>query len=110
MAPSLAFIGATGHVGAYIAKDFAAARARGALSALKLLTTRPESLSADAEVVRVSSYTDRESLVAALRGVDILVSAMGTQGDYHAAKAALIDAAVDAGIKVRRAVLSCMDS
>src|SRR5271155_2916391 len=44
-------------------------------------------------------YSKPEQLVAALKGCDVLINAMGTEGNYEQSKHALVDAAAKAGVK-----------
>jgi len=46
------------------------------------------------------NYHDPTSLKRALVGVDVVINAMGTEGDFQLAKRNLIDAAAKAGVKV----------
>jgi len=44
-------------------------------------------------------YTKPETLKAALKGCDVLINTMGTEGNYEQSKHALVDAAAAAGVK-----------
>jgi len=44
-------------------------------------------------------YAKPETLEAALKGCDVLINTMGTEGDYESSKHALVDAAANAGVK-----------
>src|SRR5271170_3980503 len=44
-------------------------------------------------------YSKPEELIAALKGCDVLINAMGTEGNYEQSKHALVDAAAKAGVK-----------
>lgn len=44
-------------------------------------------------------YTKPETLEAALKGVDVLINTMGTEGNYEQSKHALVDAAAASGVK-----------
>ena len=46
------------------------------------------------------NYHDAASLEKALEGVDVLINAMGTEGDFEVAKRNLIDAAAKKGVKI----------
>jgi putative NADH-flavin reductase len=45
-------------------------------------------------------YADPATLENALEGCDVLVNAMGTNGDYESNKVALVDVAAKVGVKV----------
>ncbi|KAA8912414.1 hypothetical protein FN846DRAFT_887187 [Sphaerosporella brunnea] len=79
--PSVALLGATG----FISKP--------------LLTTFTTAAAAATEVKDVV-FDDKASLVAALGGVDSLVSAMSMAGDVSTVKKTIVDAAVVAGVRV----------
>ena len=44
-------------------------------------------------------YKKPETLEAALKGCDVLINTMGTEGNYEESKHALVDAAAAAGVK-----------
>jgi len=44
-------------------------------------------------------YSKPETLVAALKGCDVLINTMGTEGNYEYSKHALVDAAAKADVK-----------
>ena len=52
-----------------------------------------------AQVVHID-YAQPTTLLKALEGVDILISTMGTKGNYEECKAALLDAAIKSKVKV----------
>jgi uncharacterized protein YbjT (DUF2867 family) len=44
-------------------------------------------------------YSEPETVEKALRGCDVLINLMGTQGDYEKAKHTLVDSAAKVGVK-----------
>ncbi|KAL2192615.1 hypothetical protein P885DRAFT_81991 [Corynascus similis CBS 632.67] len=97
--PSVAIIGATGNVGSVILK--ALQEAEPAYRSITLLTRSAASASALPRSpnvqVREVDYSSRESLVAALNGIDAVVSAIGTRSVDD--QKGIIDAAVEAGVR-----------
>lgn len=62
---------------------------------------RTSKAEADAKARHVQvDYSDSASIRKALQGCDVLINAMGTNMDHQDNKFKLIDAAVDAGVKV----------
>jgi saccharopine dehydrogenase-like NADP-dependent oxidoreductase len=45
-------------------------------------------------------YHDPKSLQRALKGVEVVINTMGTEGDFQIAKKNLIDAAAKCGVKI----------
>ncbi|BGP43035.1 hypothetical protein JCM10449v2_007050 [Rhodotorula kratochvilovae] len=111
-APVIALVGATGLVGSALLSTFLSALNSGRIAHLRLLTTSPSSPALDAARAHASGrvsvhavrYTAPATLQEALKGADVLVSAMGAQqhaeGRYEDNKARLLDAAVKAGVKI----------
>ncbi|GAA6049191.1 hypothetical protein JCM3770_003302 [Rhodotorula araucariae] len=111
-APVVALVGATGLVGSALLTTLLSATGSARISHLRVLTTSPASSKlapARAHPSRRVSvhgirYTAPETLEEALRGADVLVSAMGAQshaeGTYEDNKERLLDAAVKAGVKI----------
>jgi NAD(P)H dehydrogenase (quinone) len=102
-APSVALIGATGFIGKPLLTTFTAALVSGTISRLVLLTRdagKLQTATSDAVEVQEVDFSENSTLVAALRSVDVLISAMGMSGDVHAVKKNLVEAAAEAGVKV----------
>ncbi|ORY47185.1 NmrA-like family-domain-containing protein [Leucosporidium creatinivorum] len=109
-APVLALVGATGLVGGHLLPTFLVALSKGQLSAIRILTSSPDSdkLNSLRSFPKVSihaiSYSDSSSVEQALSGVGILISAMGSsptkEGSYESSKATLLKAAAAAKVKV----------
>ncbi|KAL2168333.1 hypothetical protein VTG60DRAFT_7377 [Thermothelomyces hinnuleus] len=96
--PSVALIGATGNVGKFILK--ALQQAQPAFRTITLLARSAKSASAlqgPGIQIREVDYSSRASLVAALQGVDAVVSAIGTHSVSD--QEAIVDAAVEAGVR-----------
>ncbi|KDQ55650.1 hypothetical protein JAAARDRAFT_195485 [Jaapia argillacea MUCL 33604] len=107
-APTVALIGPTGLVGSAITPTFVQAALSGEIAELRLLTTdlnKPkvqESVkNGDGKVKAFTiDYDQPITLEDPLRGVDVIVSAMGAQGDMDKRKSVLVEAAVKSGVKV----------
>ncbi|KAH8904968.1 NAD(P)-binding protein [Coniochaeta sp. PMI_546] len=96
--PSVALIGATGNVGRLILQ--ALREAQPPFESITVLTRSAGSnIEADGSNIRVRTvdYSSRESISTALKGVDAVVSAIATQSVET--QKAVIDAAVDAGVR-----------
>ncbi|KAL2018362.1 hypothetical protein VTK56DRAFT_897 [Thermocarpiscus australiensis] len=95
--PSVALIGATGNVGALILQ--ALQEAQPPFESITILTrsAKPDATYGPNVRVKVVDYSSRDSLVAALQGVDAVVSAIATQSVDT--QKAIVDAAVEAGVK-----------
>jgi putative NADH-flavin reductase len=101
-APSVALIGAAGFIGKPLLSAFIPAAQAGTINRLVILTRHAEKLqdvAASAEVKEVV-FEEKSSLVDALRGVDVIVSAMGMSGDVSAVKKNIVDAAAETGVRV----------
>jgi uncharacterized protein YbjT (DUF2867 family) len=72
------------------------------ISRIHVLSRKPRSTPSTDPKVRdfQVDYHDQASLARALTGVDVVVNAMGTEGDFQLAKRRLIDAAAKACVKV----------
>ena len=92
--PSVALAGATGNLGPAILTSLLSA------SIPTTVLTRPSSASKipSGPTIREVDYTSHESLVVALQGIDVVVSNLGFT-DLFTNQKALIDAAVEAGVK-----------
>lgn len=132
-APVLALVGATGEfvsldlglrklnctstglVGGHLLPTFLAALKAGKLSAVRILTSSPDSeklsplRSAQGVSIHAISYSNSSSLEQALSGVGILISAMGSsptkEGSYETNKSNLLASAAAAKVKVGLAFL-----
>ncbi|KAL2150991.1 hypothetical protein VTH82DRAFT_6089 [Thermothelomyces myriococcoides] len=97
--PSVALIGATGNLGKYILK--ALQQAQPAFQSIRVLTRSAASASTAVQgpgiEIREVDYSSHESLVAALQGMDAVVSAIGTES--VAGQEAIVDAAAEAGVR-----------
>ncbi|KAI9003201.1 hypothetical protein BC832DRAFT_97397 [Gaertneriomyces semiglobifer] len=111
-APTVALVGATGYIGGMLVPAFLEALHTRSIANLRILTT-DASPSRFRKLLRVDSTTEEatptiheidygnpDSLLAALTGVHVLVSAMGTRGNYEKNKYVLLDAASQAGVQV----------
>jgi len=102
--PVVALVGSTGYLGQEIVPIFAKAANDGQLDSFKILAgSKPKdtltSLVSDKVTIVQVDYTVQESLENALKGVNVLVSALGVVGT-EAAEDNLVRAAVAAGVKV----------
>jgi len=86
--PSVAILGATGFVGKPITPTFTSALKAKRISRLVILTRDASSLQPFDEAVEVRqiSYDEKSQVVDALKGVDVLISTMGTRGDIKQVK------------------------
>lgn len=99
LAPVVAHAAPNGLLGKSILPIFVAATQDGTISHLKLITrsetdaTR-KAVAGGAGKVETSivSYDDKATLSAALKGVDVLISTMGSQGEAGSAAQMLIEA------------------
>jgi len=93
---TVALVGATGSLGHVVLPHLAAS------DAIKKVVciSRKERKSDDPKVEYVKvDYTKPETLENALKGCDVLINTMGTEGNYEESKHALVDAAAKAGVK-----------
>ena len=93
---TVALVGATGSLGHVVLPHLAAS------DAIKKVVciSRKERKSDDPKVKYVKvDYTKPETLENALKGCDVLINTMGTEGNYEESKHALVDAAAKAGVK-----------
>jgi len=102
--PVVALVGSTGYVGQEIAPVFSKAVNDGHLASFKILVgSTPKdtltSLVSDKVTIIQIDYASQTSLENALKGVDVLVSALGIRGTDVAEKN-LVHAAAAAGVKV----------
>jgi len=102
--PVVALVGSTGYLGQEIFPIFAKAANDGQFDSFKILaSSKPKdtltSLSSDKVTIIQVDYAIQESLENALKGVDVLVSALSIAGT-EVAQENLIRAAVAAGVKV----------
>lgn len=90
---------ATGNLGKYILK--ALQQAQPAFQSIRVLTRSAASASTAVQgpgiEIREVDYSSHESLVAALQGMDAVVSAIGTES--VAGQEAIVDAAAEAGVR-----------
>lgn len=104
-----------GLVGSALLPAFVQALKDHQFASLRILTASPSSPALSlahsvpgVEIIEIS-FGDQRGLAEALRGVEVLVSAMGAaetkQGKYQGNKQKLLDAAVEAGVKVRTSLL-----
>jgi len=97
-------LGSTGYVGQEIAPVFAKAADEGQFASFRILVGSPPkdtllSLASDNVTIVQVDYTTQASLEDALKGVDILVSALGLRGTEIVEKN-VVHAAASAGVKV----------
>jgi uncharacterized protein YbjT (DUF2867 family) len=96
-APCVALFGSNGFIGKEILPSFLDALQERALSSLKLATQNPRSSAYDAArnrgaIVCLINFGDKLSLRRMLEDVDVVVSCMGTGGDYKENKKILVEA------------------
>ena len=96
--PSIAIFGPSGNfIGSNVTPSFLEALDMQQISSLKLFTRDPESpqherfRKGSAQIVK-ADFGDKSALTDALRGTDIVISCMGTSGDYKKNKETLIEA------------------
>jgi saccharopine dehydrogenase-like NADP-dependent oxidoreductase len=93
---TVALVGATGNVGQVLTPILAKSDY---IKAIHSLSRRNLKFS-DSKVKNfVVDYKKPETLETALKGCDVLINMMGTEGDFEQSKHALVDAAAAAGIK-----------
>ncbi|KAF8536688.1 hypothetical protein BDD12DRAFT_849947 [Trichophaea hybrida] len=100
--PSVALLGATGFMGKPITPTFISALQAKKISRLVILTRDASNMQPFDEAVEVRqiSYDEKSQVVDALKGVDVLISTMGTKGDVKQIKQNLVEAAAEVGVKV----------
>ena len=101
----MCLVGASGLIGSNVTPSFISALKSGQISSFTVLTRSTTSdeankLKSQGVDVALADFSSKEALVGTLKGNDILVSCMGTQGDYQKSKDVLVEAAAEAGIKV----------
>lgn len=108
LALTIAIVGPTGFIGSIITPTFVKAAKDGEIAQLRLLTTdvkKPkiqkyvEDGGEQVEAFGIN-YDQPSTLEDALRGVNVLVSVMGAEGDYSKRKTVLLDAACQSGVEV----------
>jgi uncharacterized protein YbjT (DUF2867 family) len=93
---TVALVGATGTLGSHLLPELASSDAIKVVHSL----SRRAIPDGGAKVKNFQvDYKDPKSVEAALRECDVLINTMGTEGDFHASKHALIDAAANVGVK-----------
>jgi uncharacterized protein YbjT (DUF2867 family) len=93
---TVALVGAIGTLGSHLLPELAASDAINAVHSL----SRRAIPYGGAKVKNFQvDYKDPKSVEAALKGCDVLINTMGTEGDFHESKHALIDAAAKVGVK-----------
>jgi len=94
----VALVGASGNFGHKLVPTLAADER---ISEVRCLSRDSVKESGDSKIKywRVD-YNDSASLEKALKGCDVLVNAMGTNGDYLRNRVLLVDAAARTGVKV----------
>jgi len=107
-APIVAHVAPNGFLGGPILQIFADAVKKGDFGALKIITSKETEGTKKAvatvpggkvETI-VLSYSDKASVVSALKGVDVLVSTFGGHGAQAPSEQILIEAAAEAKVKV----------
>jgi NAD(P)H-binding len=94
----IALVGSGGNFGYKLLPVFVADER---ISKIHTLSRRAKQPAAQGRVVNFKiDYADPETLEHALKGCDVLVNAMGTNGDHEHSKVALVDVAAKVGIKV----------
>ena len=103
--PSVAIFGPLGFIGKEIVPTFLEALQSKQISSLALASRNSASSSFDyakrqgAKIV-ATSFENKQELVETLQGTDVVISCMGTQGDYKQNKRVLVEAAAEARVKV----------
>ncbi|KAF4552793.1 Hypothetical protein D9617_9g025840 [Elsinoe fawcettii] len=93
---TVAVWGATGNVGPTIVNHLVSAGLDVVI--LSRRSTRPEAASEKARIIQIDITKEHDRLVSILRGIDVVVSITGETGLH--AQPALIDAAIEAGVKL----------
>ncbi|KAL7273859.1 hypothetical protein RUND412_003257 [Rhizina undulata] len=102
---SVAILGATGFIGREITPIFLSALRSHEIACLNILTRNATGIAFEAfkakgaRIYEVDFY-NKDSVVEGLKGVDVLISAMGTKGDFEDSNQVLVEAAAEAGVKV----------
>lgn len=95
--PSVVIFGPLGFIGKEITSTFLGAFKSQQISSLALASRDPQSSKFQAarkrgaEIVP-TSFDDKAALIKTLRGIDVVISCMGTQGDYKKNKHVLMEA------------------
>lgn len=95
--PSVVIFGPSGFIGKTITPTFLGALKSEQISSLALASRDPkspkfqEAEKGGAKIVP-TSFDDKAALIKTLRGTDVVVSCMGTQGDYKKNKHVLMEA------------------
>lgn len=113
-APSVFLVGPAGFIGKEITPTFLDALRSKQISSLTLLTRDPKSSRYDGArsqgaKVELASFEDKPALVRTLRGGDVVVSCMGTQGDYKKNKHVLMEACTPVPSPVSTRFTHCND-
>lgn len=93
---TVALVGATGTLGSHLLPELITSDAIKVVHSL----SRRAIPDGGAKVKNFQvDYKDPKSVEGALTGCDVLINTMGTEGDFHDSKHALIDAAAKVGVK-----------
>jgi uncharacterized protein YbjT (DUF2867 family) len=94
---TVALVGALGSLGYKILPELIASEA---ITKVHCLSRKPlKSSDPKVEYFQVD-YKKPETVENALRGCDVLINTMGTEGNYEQSKHVLVDAAAKAGVKI----------
>jgi aspartate-semialdehyde dehydrogenase len=94
----VALVGATGNFGH---KLLPALEEDTRISKIHSLSRKAGQESVSGKVINFKvNYADPKALEDALEGCDVLINAMGTNGDYEQNKVALVDVAAKVGVKL----------
>ena len=93
---TVALVGATGSLGHVVLPTLVASDAIKKVVCISRKARKCDN--PKAEYVQ-ADYTKPETLEKALKGCDVLINTMGTEGNYEESKHALVDAAAKAGVK-----------
>ena len=93
----VALIGATGALGSHIFNALLSSFPPSSITVLTRQSSKTPSAPSGVKIVALPSYTDEQSVVAALKSQDILVSALGTK--VLSLEPQLVDFAIAAGVR-----------
>jgi len=93
---TVALVGADGNLGYKLLPEFVASPS---IKQIHNLSRKPKRKDEEKVTNFRVDYNHPETLVGALKGCQVLVNAMGTQGNFEESKRILVDAAAKAGVK-----------
>jgi saccharopine dehydrogenase-like NADP-dependent oxidoreductase len=94
---TVALIGIKGNLGY---KIFPKLVKSDAVAKIHVLSRKKRSTGGPKAVDFQVDYHDKGSIEKALKGVDVLINTMGTEGDFVAAKKNLVEVAAKVGVKI----------